>query len=487
MNHTGIKKTAVSGLLWKMSETILVNGTQALIYLILARLLMPEDFGVVALVGAFIAISNVFVNSGLGSALIQSKQADEIDYATVLYFSLFISCVLYLLFFVAAPFIAEFYKEPVIESVLRIYSISIIFAAVNGVQKSILLRELKFKKVSLVGSITVIFSGVISVSMALSGYGIYALVFNSVFLGLISTVAFFVTMKWLPKLTFSIDRLRVLFKFSYKLLLTNLIEAGYTSIFPLLIGKSFNSEALGYYNNGRQLPGLVANSINASITSVTFTVYSRYQSDIYKLKLLVRQSIVVSNFIILPSMTLLAATAEPLVVLMLTEKWLPSVPYLQLFCVVYGLHHQHNISFQAIAAIGRSDVFLKYQIIKKVIGLTMLMVTLQFGLVHIVMGQVFTAAISIIISIRPNRMLLNYSFVEQLVDFLPYLFITILMYFGVYLVGLLGYGVWMTLISQGLVGVCLYIALALSFKLRGVGYISGIINTYFGGRFRSSR
>jgi len=482
MNHVNIKKTVLSGLSWKMMETIAVNGVQALIYLILARLLMPEDFGVVALVGVFVAVSSVLVNSGLGTALIQSKQADETDYSTVLYFSLFISCALYLVIFITAPLIAEFYNKPVIVSVLRIYSISIILFAINGVQKSILLRELKFKKIFLAGAIPVFFSGAISIAMATLGFGVFALVFNNVFLGLFGTITFFIMMKWKPKRVFSKKRLRELFTFSYKILIANLIETGYTSLFPLLIGKSFNSGALGYYHNGRQMPNLVASSINASITSVIFPIYSRYQNDKEKLKSMVRQSIIVSNFVIFPIMTLLAAVAKPLVTVVLTEKWLPSVPYLQLFCVVYGLHHLHNINLQAISAIGRSDVFLRYQIIKKVIGITLLICTLPLGVIAIVIGQVFTAAISVIINIRPNVIWLNYSVTEQLMDFLPYLLISILMYGGVYIIGMLEFGVLTTLMLQTIAGVCLYISVALVSKLKGLQSIIEIINMYFGYR-----
>jgi teichuronic acid exporter len=487
LNNKEVKETALFGLAWKTLETILVNGTQTLIFLVLARLLTPADFGVVALVGAFIGISGVFVNSGLGTALIQTKQVNETDYCTVLYFSIFIACVLYLFLFLAAGSIAGFYKEPIMEIVLKFYAISIIISAINGVQKSILMREMEFKKIFLVSSISVIFSGAISIWMAFLGFGVFALVVNSIFLGVSSTAAFFIVMKWRPKLVFSMDRLRELFGYSYKLLLSNLIEVGYINIFPLLIGKSFSSAALGYYNNGKQIPSLISSNINASITSVTFTIYSRYQSDLDKLKSIVRQSIIVSNLLILPIMALLAGTAESLVILILTEKWLPSVPYIQLFCVVYGLHHQHNINFQAISAIGRSDVFLKYQLIKKVIGISLLMFTLQFSLAVIIMGQILTAVISVIVSTRPNRMLLNYSVSEQLMDFVPYLLISIVMYVTVYAVSFLEYGVLATLLLQVLLGMVVYIALAFCFKLKGLEYVLELIKPYLARAFTFSR
>lgn len=484
MNHQGIKEKAFFGLLWKASETMLVYGAQAIIFLVLARLLMPADFGLVALVGSFIAISNVLVNSGLGTALIQSKNVNQTDYSTVLFFSFFVSCFLYFLIYMSAPFVAKFYEESVLVDVLRFYSISIILAAINGVQKSVLLRELKFRVIFFVSSVSVIISGTISIGMALSGFGVYALVCNSILQGLFSTVAFFIVMKWIPKVSFSAVRLKELLKFSYKILLANLIEIGNTSIFPLLIGKSFSIEALGYYNNGRQLPNLAASSVNASINSVVFPVFSRYQSDKVKLKSIVRKSIAVSNFVILPLMGLLAAIAEPLVVLILTEKWLPSVPYIQLFCIVFGLHHQHNICFQAISAIGRSDVFLKYQTIKIAIGIAFLAITLPFGIVAIVAGQIITAVCSIAISVIPSRVWLNYSVYEQLVDFFPYILIVTVMFLGMHVVNSLEYGILMTIIAQLIIGGVLYIALGSIFRLSGLMYISETIKMYVGGRLK---
>jgi len=476
MNHSSIKQTVLSGLFWQMMETIAVNGVQVLIYLMLARLLIPEDFGVVALVVAFVTVSNLLVNSGLGTALIQSKQVDETDYSTVLYFSLFMSCALYLLIFITAPLVAAFYNKPVIVSVLRIYSISIILFAINGVQRSILLRELQFKKMFLVGAIPVFLAGTISIAMAILGFGVFAIVFNNVLLGLFGTIAFWIVMKWKPKLVFSINRLKELFTFSYKLLLANMIETAYASLYPLIIGKAFSTSLLGYYSNGSKIPNLVTSSINASITSVTFPIYSRSQDDKEKLKLMVRQSIIVSNFVIFPIMALLAAVAKPLVTLVLTEKWLPSVPYLQLFCVVYGLHHQHNINLQAISAIGRSDVFLRYQIIKKIIGITLLICTLPFGIIAIVIGQVLTAVISVIINMRPNVMWLNYSVTEQLIDFLPYLSISIIMFGGVHIISMLDFGALITLMLQTIAGVFLYISMAFAFKLKGLQSIIEIIS-----------
>tara|TARA_X000000950_G_C13915818_1_gene660961 strand:- start:2515 stop:3966 length:1452 start_codon:yes stop_codon:yes gene_type:complete len=478
MNNKSIEETAFFGMAWKTLETVFVNGIQAVIFLVLARLLMPEDFGVVALVGAFIAITNVFVSSGLGTALIQAEDASTEDFSTVLFFSLFIAVLFYCLFFYTAPIISSFYNEPIITNVLRFYALSIVFSAINGVQKSILLRNLEFKMMCIVSLVSVIASGAISISMALLGYGVYAIVFNSLLIGIFSTITFFYSMKWIPVISFLPKRLNQFFSFSYKLLLSNLIEVGYTNIFPLLIGKTYTSAQLGYYNNGKQLPSLAASTINASIASVTFSIYSRYQNNTEKLKAMVRRSIVTSNFIIFPLMAILAASAEPLVTLVLTEKWLPSVIYLQLFCIALGLHHQHNIGFQAISAIGRSDIFLKYQLIKKGIGIFVFLLTIKFGLVFIVLGQVLVAFISIFISLYPYKKYLNYKISEQLKDFYPYLFVTLIMFTASYPIIYLEINILLTILCQLIVAIFFYIFLAFSFKLEGLRYSYNIFKKY---------
>ena len=315
--------------------------------------------------------------------------------------------------------------------------------------------------------------------MAFKGFGIYALVFNSLILASLNTISFSIFMKWLPSFRFSISRLSKMLRYSYKLLLSNLIEVIYTNIFPIVIGKSFSIQSLGFYNNGRQIPSLLSSSINASITSVTFSVYSRYQTDLDKLKSLTRDTVIVTNFIMLPLMAFLAAIAEPLVVLILTEKWLPSVPYLQLFCLIYGLHHQHNISFQAIAATGRSDLFLRYQFIKKIFGICFLALMIKFNLIYVVIGQIFTTFLSIIITATPNKNILNYSVNEQLTDFIPYLLISLIMFYGLIYVGKVDIPILGLLTIQAFVAILIYIGLSAVLQLRGLSLFKNILNSFF--------
>lgn len=467
MDIVNIKKTAFSGVMWQFAYRIGTNGIQFLTYLILARLLQPQDFGIIAIVGVFINFTNLLVNSGLGTALVQSKEVDEIDYSSILYVSITIALLFYSIIFFTAPYIAGYYHQEEIIWVLRIYAISVLFFSINGVQSSILFRKLEFKKISILSSIPVILSGIISVLMAFWGFGVYALVANSISSGFISVILFAIILKWIPKRTFSIIRIKKLFSFSYKILLGNLIEEMYKSIYPLIIGKVFNTKTLGFYNFGRQMPSLLTATINASVTSVAFPLYSRNQDDIFTVKAMVRQSVTLGNFFVFPLMACLAAISEQLVPLLFTEKWLSGIPYLQLFCIIYGLSHLDTYNFHAISAIGMSDVFLKYQVIKKILGVLLLLITLPFGIIVIMYGQVFFAILSLIINLKPNYEWLGYSIKEQLNDIWPYLLASLIMFVGIRLCGLIEISIFLKLILEVIVGVSIYMLMALILKLNG--------------------
>lgn len=465
MDIVNIKKIAFSGMIWQFANRIGSNAIQFLTYLILARLLQPQDFGIIAIVGVFINFSNLLVNSGLGTALIQSKKVDDKDYSSVLYVSVIAASILYIVIFLAAPYIALYYQQETLVGVLRTYSISIIFFAINGVQTSIFYRKLEFKKISILSIIPVVISGIISVIMAYSGFGVYALVAYSISSGFLSLVLFSFILKWVPKPILSLSRIKNLFSFSYKMLLANLIEETYKSIYPLIIGKIFSAKSLGYYNFGKKVPSLVTATINASVTSVAFPLFSRNQEDILRLKTMVRQSITLGNFVVFPLVTGIAAVSEFLVPLLFTAKWIPSVPYLQLFCVIYGLSHIDTYNFHAISATGKSDVFLKYQIIKKVLAVILLIITVPFGIKVIMYGQVFLAIISIIINFKPNLKFLNYNIKEQLNDLWPYLLASLIMYIGIRVVIQVEVNLWLKLLLGILAGISTYLLMALILKL----------------------
>jgi len=467
--HT--KSLVLSGLFWKIMERGGSQGIQFIITISLARLLLPEDYGLIALVVIFISIAGVFVQSGLNTALIQKRDTDEIDFSSVFYISLVIAGALYLVIFFTAPFIASFYHEPQLTPVYRVLSITLFFGALNSVQNAVIAKKMQFKKLFSSSTGAILVSGTVGIYMAYTGFGIWALVGMQISSQLMVSLILWFSVKWRPRLLFSLERVKSLFSFGWKLLVSSLIDTIYMDLRGLIIGKMFKPEMLGFYNRGQQFPSLFVTNITGSIGSVMLPVLSSQQDNIPRVKDMVRRAIVTSSFMIFPMMVGLAVTAEPLVKILLTDKWLSCVPFLQIFCAVYALWPIHTANLQAINAMGRSDIFLKLEIIKKVIGLVILGVTVFYGVYAIAVGQILSGIISTFINAYPNQKLLNYSYIEQCKDIMPSLVLSLVMGVVVYNIQCLGMSVWATLISQVLVGIVLYVGLAWMFKLECFNYL----------------
>jgi len=447
------------------------QGIQFIMAIILARLLLPEDYGKIALVVIFITIANVFVQSGFNTALIQKKDADEVDFSSVFYLSLLIAGLLYVILFFTAPFIAAFYNETQLISVLRVLSVTLFLGAFNSIQNAVIARKMQFKKLFISSLGAIVVSGVVGIFMAYKGFGVWALVVQQLTNRLLVTLILWFIVRWRPRLLFSLERVKGLFSFGWKLLVSSLIDNLYMNLRSLIVGKIYNTEMLGFFNRGKQFPALIATNINVSIQSVMFPVLSSQQDNRPRVKDMVRRSIVTSSFILLPMMVGLAVIAEPLVRILLTEKWLPCVPFLQIFCASYALWPIHTANLQAINALGRSDIFLKLEIIKKVLGLAILGVTVFYGVYAIALGGVFSGVISTFINAYPNRKLLNYSYKEQWNDIMPSLLLSLVMGAVVYSVQWFGMTVWTTLIVQVCVGFVLYVGMAWIFKLECFNYL----------------
>lgn len=465
------KNKIISGLLWKLMERGGTQGIQFIVQIVLARLLLPKDYGVIALISIFIALANVFVQSGFNTALIQTKNADEIDFSSVFYLSLSVAIVLYVILFVTAPFIADFYEEPQLTLVLRVLSFILFFGAINSIQNAVISRTMQFQRLFFSSLGGILASGVVGIVLAYKGFGVWALVGQQLSNNLLITVILWFTVKWRPKLSFSLLRLKGLFSFGWKILCSSLLDTLYNNVYGLVIGKVYNSEMLGYYNRGDQFPNLIVNNINGSISSVLLPALSANQDDRVRVKNMVRRSIVTSSFMIFPMMVGLAVCAELLVKILLTDKWLPCVPFLQLMCISYALWPIHTANLQAINALGRSDIFLKLEIIKKGIGVIALCIGIPFGVYVMVALKVVTSFIGTIVNSFPNRKLLNYSFKEQWIDIMPSLLICIIMGLIVYSVKFLGLNDLLTLLIQIFSGTIIYIGMALIFKLECFTYL----------------
>lgn len=409
----------VKSLFWKFSERMSSQLVTFVVSIVLARLLTPDDYGTIALITVFITLSNVLITSGFSSALIQKKDADEIDFSSVFFLNLTFGAVIYTLLYFAAPTIAEFYKMPILCNALRVLALVIPIMAANSVQQAYVSRKMMFKKFcysTLSGSL---FSGIVGVAMAYAGMGIWALVAQYIVNNAANMLVLFIVLDWHPSFVFSLKRTKALFSYGWKLLCSGLLDTGYSQLTSLLIGKLYTSADLGFYNRGQQYPQLVVVNINSTISSVLFPVLSQKQEDFSEVKCYTRRAIQVSSFIMWPMMAGLAVCAEPLVRLMLTEKWLPCVPYLWIACFTYGIWPVHTANLEALKAIGRSDLFLKLEIIKKAVGLTVLLLTIPHGVMVMAASAVFTSIIGAFINAYPNTKILGYTYREQLSDMLP--------------------------------------------------------------------
>ncbi|APM40296.1 lipopolysaccharide biosynthesis protein [Clostridium kluyveri] len=472
MKVQNTKAKILSSLFWKLMERSGTQGIQFVVQIVLARLLVPNDYGIIALISIFIIIANVFVQSGFNTALIQKKSADELDFSSVFYLSLFVAGFLYLILFFTAPLVADFYNIYQITLVLRVLAITLFWGAFNSIQNAVVSRNMRFKMLfySSLGAILV--SGIVGITLAYLGLGVWALVAQQLINQFMITVIMWFTVKWRPKLIFSFKRIKGLFSYSWKLLVSSLIDNLYMNLQSLIIGKIYSPSILGFYNRGDQFPKVIVSNINGSIQSVMLPALASEQDNRKRVKDMVRRSIVTSSFVLFPMMCGLAVTAESLVKILLTDKWLSCVPFLQIFCASYSLWPIHTANLQAINALGRSDIFLKLEIIKKIIGLAVLVISIHFGVYAIAVGTLISGIISTFINAYPNLKLLNYSYKEQLKDIMPSLLLSLVMGTVVYnfkwfnILPLLT-----TLIIQVCLGIIIYIMLARAFKLECYTYL----------------
>lgn len=452
-----MKKKTITSFFWRFAERCGAQGVQFIVSIVLARLLAPEAYGTISLVTVFTAILQVFVDSGLGTALIQKMDADDLDFSSVFYFNIGVCLFLYCGIFVAAPYIALFYEDPALTTIVRALSLTIVVSGVRGIQQAYVSRHLIFKRFFFATIGGTFVSAVIGVAMAYMGYGVWALVGQQLSNATVGTIILWITVKWRPKLMFSWKRLKGLLSFGWKLLASSLLETVYNNLRNLIIGKLYSSADLAYYNQGDKFPKVIITNINSSIDSVLLPTMSGVQDDQARVRGMTRRAIKTSIYIMAPLMMGLAFCAEPIVRLVLTEKWLPCVPYLQIFCFTYMFWPVHTANLNAIKAMGRSDLFLKLEIVKKVVGLVLLFCTMHISVMAMAYSMIVSSILSQIINSWPNRKLLNYSYLSQLADILPSFLLAVLMGAVVYMFQFFGWNDLVTLVIQIPLGAILYL------------------------------
>ena len=439
--------------------------------IVLARILEPELYGTIALVTVITSILQVFVDSGMANALIQKKDTDDLDYSSVFYFNVAFCLVLYIGLFFAAPLISRLYGSPDLVPVIRVLGLTIVVSGVKNVQQAYVAKTMQFRRFFFSTLGGTLFSAVVGITMAYRGFGIWALVAQQLLNVTVNTAILWLTVGWKPKLMFSLRRLGGLVSYGWKLLASALLDTVYLKLYQVVVGLKYTSSDLAYYNKADQLPLLVVENINSSIDSVLLPVLSAEQDSKEAVRDMTRRAIKTSTYIMMPMMAGLAVCAEPLVRLLLTDKWLPCVPYMQVFCIVYAFYPLHTANLNAIKAMGRSDVFLKLEIIKKIVSTILLVVSMNISVYAIALSQLVSCVTSQLINSWPNRKLLDYSYLHQLRDMAPAILLSLAMALCVRPVIALGLNDWLTLLIQIPAGVLIYVALSAIFHVDSFNFM----------------
>ena len=455
-------------MIWKLLERFGVQGTNFILQIILARLLAPDYYGILSLLLIFISLSNVFVQQGFSTSLIQNKEVKHEDYSTVFWISESVALGLFLVLFICAPMIASFFGMEDIIWPFRVLSIMLFPGALQSVQLAKVSREMDFQKIFLSSIIAVVLSGVAGIILAYRGYGIWALVVQTLLNVLISSVVLWFSVSWHPGFVCNMQRAKALFSYGWKLLVSALVDTLYQDIRSLVIGKKYDSAILGYDTRGKQFPQFIINAINGTVQSVMLPAMSAKQEDKAAVKEVMRKSVTLSAYIIFPMMAGLAAVAEPLVELLLTEKWLLCVPYMQVYCFTLAFYPVHSCNLQTINAMGRSDLFLKLEIIKKTYGIAILAIAVFCfdSPLAIAMTGLVTTWVGWFVNSYPNKKLVSYSYLEQMVDIFPNLGMALIMCGCVWGIGRIDLTPFLLLVVQIIAGIIIYLLLSVILKPR---------------------
>ena len=455
-----LKKQVIHGSLWSFFERIGRLGIQIIIGIILARLLPPEKFGLIAMLSIFIAVAQTFIDSGFSSALIQKQDSNHLDECSIFYFNILVGFLGAGVIFISAPWIATFYQIPILTPLARVLSLNLIFNAFGVVQSALLTKRIDFKAQMKISVIATVLSGSIGVTMAYQGYGVWSLVAQSIGGNLFGAILLWFLLPWRPSWIFSWVSLRSMIPFGSKLLFSGLLNTIYNNLYFVVIGKMFSATDLGYYTRAQQTQQMPVDNLSSTVSRVTFPAFSSIQDDKARLKRSTQKALSTLALVNFPLMIGLAVVAKPLVLVLLTDKWLPCVPYLQLLCVVGLLYPLHAINLNVLIAQGRSDLFFRLEIYKKAITTATIFLTYRWGITAMIYGQIATSVISYYMNSYYTGKLLSYPVKEQIKDIIQILLLALLMGLGVYLVIFIPLQNNITLLlSQVSVGVISYILL----------------------------
>lgn len=471
MEGNSTKNKVFSGVFWKFGERLLAQGISFVVSIVLARLLMPKDYGIVAMVIVFITLADVFVSSGFGTALIQKKDADDTDFSTIFYCSMVVSVVIYLILFFAAPLVASFYKTPALVLVLRVFSLKIPISAYNSIQHAYVSRHMIFKRFFFSTLFGTLLSGVVGIVMALAGFGVWALIGQYLTNSVVDCLVLAFTIPWHPQCKFSWTSAKALMSYGWKVLAADLTGTFFDQLRSLIIGKIYTKADLAYYNKGKQIPTMLSDNISTTVMTVLFPAISNEGNDLVRVKQMIRRAVRVMAYIIFPLMAGCIVVARPLILLLLTSKWQDSIIFMQLLCIQSGIGIIGKTSIQSIKAIGRSDTLLKLEMYKKPVYILLLVAGAYFSVLGIAITSVIYAFYGVGVNGNALKKLIDYSLWEQIKDVLQALFLSLIMCGAAWVITFLNLSNIFTLCLQVFIGAGVYIGLSKLLKVESYLYI----------------
>jgi teichuronic acid exporter len=463
-----LKDTAAKNILWSAIERFSVQGVQFFLTIIIARLVAPEDYGLIAMLAIFLAIAQSFIDSGFSNALIQNQVRSETDCSTVFFFNIFIALVFYFILYFISPAIANFYERPILRDLTRLVSLSIIISSFSNVHLAINIIAHDFKTQAKSSLLSILISGILGIILAYNGYGVWALVIQSLTNQLLFTIFLWKFTKWHPILVFSRKSFKTLFSFGSRLLVSGLLHTIYMNLYSIIIGKLYSASKVGYFNQANTLSNFLSINITNILTRAVYPIQCELQNDKEKLKIVLIQYKRITIFIIFPLLVGVYVLSEPLIHILLTDKWMPSVNLLKILCVANIFYPLMVLNNNILNVVGRSDLFLKAEIVKKILGISILLSTMHFGLTFLCIGLVIYNFFDLIIIIFFVKKVINISYKEEFANIMPTLSITIIM--GILMFLVISYldSQWIKLLLGFTVGLFSYLGLAFLFKFHEI-------------------
>lgn len=470
-----LKSKTVKGVVWSSVERFSTQGVQFLIMIIMARLLTPKDYGLIGMLAIFLAVAQSLIDSGFSQALIRKQNRTDVDNSTVFYFNIVVSSALYLILFISAPFVADFYNQPELTSIMRVVCLGVILNSLAVVQRALLTIRIDFKTQAKASVSAAVFSGCIGIFLAYSGFGVWSLVVQQLLNLSVNTLLLWIFSKWRPIAVFSWQSFHELFAFGSKLLASGLLDTLYKNIYPIVIGKLFSASSLGHYTRAQQFSEFPSSNITGIIQRVTYPVLCGIQDDMERLANVYRKFLKLSAFIIFPLMIGLSAVARPFIDIVLGPQWSFCGQLLQIICFAMMWYPIHAINLNLLQVKGRSDLFLRLEIIKKILGITVLCITAPFGLMVMCFGQIFSSIVALVINTYYTGKLINVGFIKQVKDLFPTIILSLTMFGTILLInGFIETNIY-RLIMGIMVGIIVYASGSYIFKFKELQTLFSLI------------